>query len=118
MDREELIDRLITTGHLNVPDRKSLAHLGRNEVFAAVRVRLERDGFFPPNAGIEGWVYEGPFIRRSENRRYVGINQRSRACDPRVVAETAQRSFDDIEAAVNWYIDAEWGSSIDGIPFT
>ena len=104
---------------MNVPDRKSLAHISRNEVLVAVRARLERDGYFPPNAASgNGYVYEGPQIRCSKDGQYLGVNQRSLACDPTVVAESTQRRFDDVCSAVNWYIDSEWGSGIDGIEFT
>jgi hypothetical protein len=119
VNREEMIDRLITGGHLNMPDRKSLGWISRNEVFNAVRARLERDGHFPPNAaGVGRAVYEGPQIQRSGDGRFMGINQRAPACNPWVVAESVQSRFDSQDAVVNWYIDAEWGSCIDGIPFT
>ncbi len=118
MNREELIDRLISNGHLNVPDRKSLGQISRKEVLAAVRSRLASDGHFPPAAGFEGCVYEGPQIQRSGDGRYLGINRRALAYDPRVVAESVQHHFENQDAVVNWYIDAEWGTGIDGIKFT
>ena len=77
MERDGLIERLVTYGHLNVPERKFLGSVSRAEVFAAVRTRLERDGRFPPNAGIGNCIREGSRIRRSDSGRYVGINQRA-----------------------------------------
>jgi hypothetical protein len=119
VNREELIDRLITSGHLNVPDRKSLGHISRNEVFVAIRARLERDGRFPPNAkdGERG-LYEGPQIQRSQEGQYLGIDKRASVFHPGVVAQSVKRCFEDIDSVVNWYIDVEWGSGIDGITFT
>ena len=118
MNREELIGRLIASGHLNVPDRKSLGQISRNEVFAAVRARLESDGHFPPGAGSQWGVYEGPQIRRSADGRFLGINQRASVYDSRTMAESIQHQFETQDSAVNWYMDAEWGSGIDGIEFT
>jgi hypothetical protein len=119
MSRQELIDRLVTTGHLNMPERKSLGQISRGEVFAAVRVMLDWNVVFPPNAAnaaSEGYVYEGPQIRRSSDGRYLGIWQRASVHDLRTVAESTSRWFGGADAAVEWYIDTEWGSSIDGIP--
>ena len=118
MDREDLLDRLVTSGHLNVPDRESLGSISRKQVFVAVRARLAKDGYFPPAAGVKGTVYEGPQIRRSADGRYLGIDQRASVFDPALLAEEARRCFENIDAVVNWYIDAEWGSSIDGIRLT
>jgi hypothetical protein len=118
MDRAELIDRLVTRGHLSLPDRRALGLLCRNEVFNAVRARLSHDGYFPPNARAEGCVYEGPQVHRSEDGRYAGISQRASVFDFLAVAEATKCRFENIDAAVNWYIDSEWGAGVDGIPFT
>ena len=115
MSREELITKLVTTGHLNVPDREILGRITRTEITAAVRVRLEADGFFPPNAGETGFIYEGPQMRSLKDGGYLAINRRSSVHDPRTVAESIERRFEYIGAVVNWYIDSEWGSSVDGI---
>ena len=118
MKREELIDVLIATGHLNVPDRKALGRISRREVFNAVCARVERDGRFPPNASEakEGQpVFEGPQIQRSEDGGYMGINQRASVHDFSVLAEVVKRRFGSVAAVVEWYIDSEWGKGIDGI---
>ena len=116
MKREGLIDVLIKTGHLNVPDRKALGRIGRREVFDAVCGRVERDGRFPPNASEakEGQpLREGPQIQRSEDGGYTGINQRASVHDFRVLAQLVKRRFGSVAAVVEWYIDSEWGTGIE-----
>ena len=117
MDRSPLIERLVSTGHLNVPERRALGQMTREEVVAAVKVALERDGGFPLGAlNATDAIYEGPQIKKTAEG-YLGINQRSGAINPTVVAESAERSFPDAESVVAWYINQEWGGAIDGIPF-
>jgi hypothetical protein len=50
--REALIEKLVVTLHLNVPERQMLGShdLSVAEVAAVVKRLLERDGVFPPNA--------------------------------------------------------------------
>jgi hypothetical protein len=118
MRRDELIDRLVTSGHLNVPDRKDLGHITRTEICEAIRARLEKHGFFPPNAGVTGFVYEGAQLRCLDDGSYLTINRRASVHNPRLVAESTEQRYEDVDAAINWYIDSEWGASIDGIAIT
>jgi len=118
MTREELIDRLVTTGHLNVPDRKMLGRVSRAEIRDAIRARLEKDRFFPPNAQASGFVYEGPQLRYMDDGTFLAINQRASVHNPGVVAQSTERRFEDMAAAIAWYIDSEWAASIDGIAIT
>lgn len=119
MDRSSLIEKLVTTGHLNVPERRELGRITRDEVKVAVREILERDGGFPPAARADaGAVYEGPQIRRSEQGGYLAIVRRCPPLAPNVVAESSEQSFPDAESVVDWYVQAEWGAEIDGIPLS
>jgi hypothetical protein len=115
MGREELIERLVTTGHLNVPDRRALGHVTRAEIHEAIRARLEKDGIFPPNARATGSVYEGAQLRCLDDGSFLAITQRASVHNPGIVAESTEHRFKDIGAAVAWYIDSEWAASIDGI---
>jgi hypothetical protein len=111
MNRESLIDRLITSGHLNVPGWTSLGHISRSEVFIAIRTRLDGDDHFPPNAAVgKGLVYEGPQIQCYGDGQYFGIDRRASVYDSGVVAESTKRRFETIDSVVNWYINSEWGS--------
>jgi hypothetical protein len=74
MSREEIVEKLVTTNHVNVEERRKLGRwVGLREVVAVIKRQLDRGGVFPPHAlpepgalaGRDGWPYTwipGPYF--------------------------------------------------------
>jgi hypothetical protein len=120
-ERQQLIEKLVTTGHLNVPERSALSPctVRYSEVAAVVERVLESTGYFPPNA--RPWekgkiVHEPALLQKLYAGAYRLILQRGQAIAPHVLAETLDFDFQDSAAAIKAFIAAEWRSGdIDGI---
>ena len=119
-EREELIEKLVTTMHLNVPERAALStHSVRySEVAAVVSRILKETGYFPPNA--RPWqegnvVHEGAILEKLSRGGFRLTLQRSHPIAPKVLAEKKESDFDDVGAAIKAFIQAEWPKGIDGI---
>lgn len=116
MDRHSLLRKLVTTGHLNVAERRELGTITRSEIVEDVKQSLAQNGIFPPIAGNnDDSVYEGAHLLNS-NGVYSGIIQRHHPLNPSAVAESTTKRFHNVVDAVEWYIDYEWGDAIGGIP--
>ena len=89
-EREQLIEKLVTTMHLSMPERLTLSpNVRYAEVAAAVARVLENSGYFPP--GARPWqegnlVHEGAILQRLSNRRFRLILQRGHPTNPAVLA--------------------------------
>ena len=120
MDRSELILKLVTTGHLNVPERLELGSdtLNLAEVREVIRAVLEGRQFFPPTAqpgATDGGVFEGVFLEKTSRGRFRLHRQRAYPWDPFTVAEYGFKEFDRLETAVREFLKSDWRDTIDGI---
>lgn len=79
---------------------------------------LRSFGRYPRAAEIWGEgkaVYEGTFLVLDDECVRV-VWQRALATDPYTLAESLDRRFHEIEAGVKYFIQQEYGASIDGVP--
>jgi hypothetical protein len=119
--REKLIEKLVKTGHLSVPERLALgsATIYSTEVAEVVTRVLEGAGSFPEN--VKPWaqghvVHEGAMLQKSSDDRICLILQRHHPLAPTVLAEQKVTDFAEAHAAVEAFIRSEWPADIDGIP--
>jgi hypothetical protein len=122
MERKDLLEKLVTSLHLNVPERKLLGAecVSAKEVAPIVKRILETNGVFPPNA--RPWrpgesVFEGFFLVKQETGRARLICQRSHPLNPCALADQASWDYDDCDQAVSRFMQSEWSNGIDGIQF-
>jgi hypothetical protein len=119
-DREQLIEKLVTIWHLNVPERAALSPrtVRYREVAAVVERVLEATGYFPPNA--RPWqegnlVCEPAILQKLSAGAYRLTLQRSQALAPTVLAEKREFDFHNAETAIKAFIAVKWPRDIDGI---
>ena len=119
-EREQLIEKLVTTMHLSVPERTALStdSIRYSEVAAAVARVLEVTGYFPPNA--RPWqegnvVHEGAILQKLSGGGFRLTLQRSHPFAPKILAEKRESDYQNASAAVKAFISAEWPQGIDGI---
>jgi hypothetical protein len=120
-ERESLIEKLVTTGHLNVPERLSLGSgpLKASEIAAIVIMILKTTGTFP--RGVKSWrpglvVDERAILQSLPDGKLRLIQQRANPIDTRTLAQEKVTDFDNVESAVGSLMKIEWGNGIDGIP--
>ena len=118
--RDELVEKLVKTGHLNVPERLALstASVFSSEVAKVVTQVVEGAGFFPEAA--KPWaqgqvVHEQALLQRISVSKVRLIQQRADPLNPTVLREQKITDFTDTRAAVEGFIKAEWPTNIDGI---
>jgi hypothetical protein len=112
-DKEELLRKLVVHGHLNVAERRALGTVKRQDVTKLVKSLLLLEGAFPIH-GDTGPVFEGVTLSRGSS----GIEitwRRAYPWDPCTVAENHTEAFEGIDAAIEKFVETEWGSGIDGI---
>jgi hypothetical protein len=119
-EREKLIEKLVTTMHLSVPERLALStdSVRYFEVAAVVQRVLEDTGYFPPNARScqEGnVVHEGAILQKLSGGRFRLTLQRSHPIAPTVLAAKRESDFPSAKAAIKAFISSEWPKGIDGI---
>jgi len=121
--RETLIEKLVVSLHLSVPDRQLLGSdcLSVEEVAAAVKCLFQRNGVFPPHARI--WkpgesVFEGFFLVKRPERKIEMVWQRSNPIKPTELAERGSTEFEDLDQAISRFIEREWSNGIDGVRVT
>lgn len=119
--REMLLEKLVTSGHLNVEERQALGKLSVsfNELAYTVERVLSQTGFFPPNARpwrTETAVHEPALIERTSDGRFRLVLQRGLATNPFVLAEQRTTEYADVGSAIRAFISVEWPDGIDGIP--
>lgn len=119
-EREQLIEELVSTMHLNVLERAALAtnSVRYSEVAAVVERVLEDAGYFPPNA--PPWhegnvVHEGAILQKLSGGGFRLTFQRGHPIAPTVLAEQKESDFQDAGAAIEAFIRSEWPKGIDGI---
>ena len=119
-EREQLIEKLVTTMHLNVPERATLSStsVSYTEVARVIQRILKETGYFPPDA--RPWkegtiVHEGAILQSLSEGRFRLTLQRSHAIEPQVLAARRESDFKDASAAIEAFIKSEWPEGIDGI---
>jgi hypothetical protein len=119
-EREQLIEKLVTTMHLNMPERLALSpkSLRYSEVAAVVARVLEDTGYFPP--GAQPWqegnvVHEGAILQKLPGGGFRLTIQRSHPIAPTVLAAKKESDFRYAGAAIRAFIRSEWPKGIDGI---
>jgi hypothetical protein len=119
-ERKQLVEKLVRTGHLNVPERLALGSgtINSTEVAEVVMRVLEDTGSFPEN--VKPWsqgdaVHEGAMLQKGSDGKIRLILQRHNPLSPMVLAEQKVTDFEAADAAVNAFIRAEWPVTIDGI---
>jgi len=120
--RNQLIEKLVTTLHLSIPERNKLGagKVRLAEISAVVSRVLDKAGYFPPNA--RPWrkglaVHDGVMIERLPTGKFRLIFQRSDPIAPTVLVEQKESCLEDITSVVGAYVSAEWPRGIDGILF-
>jgi hypothetical protein len=118
--RNILIEKLVKTGHLNVPERLALRteSVLSSEVAEVITRVLEITGFFPEAARL--WtqgeqVHERALLQRSSESEVRLIQQRADPVNPTVLREQKITDFVDAKSAIDGFIKAEWPTNIDGI---
>lgn len=118
MSRQELVWKLVLTGHLNTFERQQLVppEVSFDEVVGVVRSSLESNGYFPPNARpLEPPPsYEGGIIESLPDGGVRLHWQRNYAWTP-VVAEHTCKDYRRLEDALQEFMRWEWRNSIDGV---
>lgn len=120
MHREELLEKLVSTSHLNVPDRKALglASVPTSEIAVILKRLLEHNGVFPMTARV--WkpgelVFEGFFLLKKPEGGVRLCCQRAHPIRPTVLADQKSWEYDNVDDAISSFIRSEWSSGIDGI---
>jgi hypothetical protein len=120
MRREDLLEKLVTTLHLSVPERRALgrASVPANEVAAIVKRLFESNGVFPITA--KAWqqgepVFEGFFLAKKPQGGIQLTYQRSDPINSAVLADQKSWEYDDVDDAISRFILSEWSKGIDGI---
>jgi hypothetical protein len=119
--REQIVQKLVTTGHLSVSERYSLgtACVVLSQVAGVVTDTLTATGFFPSIA--RPWqngtvVHEAAVVRKLPSGAIRLHLQRASATDPFDLLEQKTIDFADLKTAVEAFIRTEWPAGIDGIP--
>jgi len=119
-EREGLLEKLVVSLHLSVPERQILgsASISVDEVAAVVKRLLDRNGVFPAQA--RTWepgktVFEGFFLVKHPDGTVRMNWQRSNPIRPTELADQGSAKFDDLDTAVSAFIEREWSDGIDGI---
>jgi hypothetical protein len=110
-----LLRKLVLDRHLSLSERHIVGVVARQEVVAILKSLLLTEGVFPIE-GREGFGYEGTFVGRVSSGAQL-IRTRTYPANPHAVAEHRVDHFQNIDAAIEAFIDCEWNNGIDGIPF-
>ncbi|MGA9673334.1 MAG: hypothetical protein WBQ94_29355 [Terracidiphilus sp.] len=112
--RTLLLRKLVVNRHLDVAERQFVGLVRTREVAAILRSLVLADSVFPAE-GREGFAYEGVTIGRVSCGAQI-IFSRTHALHPQSIAERRVERYEDLDAAIQAFIDHEWGEGIDGIP--
>jgi hypothetical protein len=123
IERGRLIEKLVSTLHLNVAERKALGPepVSRIEISAAILRIFTNSGRFPPHA--RPWqpgltVFEGHFLELLGDGRIRLWCQRSLVTNPAQLGGQIYQDFSDSTKAIEEFITREWAKgNIDGIQF-
>lgn len=118
-----LIEKLVTTLHLSVEERRALGAevISRSEIADVILRTLTSSGRFP--SGVVPWqpgsaVFEGHFLESLPGGTVRLWWQRNQAVNPTLLAEQIHIDFSAPRLAVDALIGREWKDGhIDGVPF-
>jgi hypothetical protein len=108
-----LLRKLVVNRHLNVAERQSIRPVRRKEVVAILRSLMSATSVFPAE-GCEGIAFEGASIGLMSSGAQL-ILSRNDPIQPQTIAERRVERYDNVEAAIEAFIDHEWRDGIDGI---
>lgn len=111
--RTLLLRKLVVDRHLNVAERQIVTPVRKREVAAILHSILRRDSVFPAE-GREGFAYEGAIIGMRSTGAQI-THSRNHAVRPRIVAERHIERYENLDAAIEAFIDSEWSTGIDGV---
>jgi hypothetical protein len=120
-DRDTLVEKLVTTLHLNVAEREALGSdsILKSEVISVISRVLKKSGWFPANAA--PWqqgrpVFEGHFLELLPAGGTRLWWQRGLATSLEQLAEQRRWEFEDQARAIEEFVAKEWArTQIDGI---
>ena len=121
-ERSRLIEKLVTTLHLNVAERQAFVTAPRKTEISAVIAKVLGDhGYFPQNARpmeSSSICFEGHFLEALANGRVRLWWQRPPAIEPSALAEQRHTDFSNAADAIDTFIRQEWrDATIDGVRF-
>jgi len=116
----EILTRLLQGEHFSVEDRKNLGlwpaeTLRYTDVAAHLEQLLEKSKWFPcvvPFSSNSEPIREGIYIHCEARDRFVCIARRTRADNPKVLAEEAETVFNTPRDAVDYYL--KWELNLPG----
>jgi hypothetical protein len=112
---ESLVRKLVTTWHLNVPERRALpgGKARVSIVIAVIQGALESEGWFPagcrPDDEFNGGLIE---VRAGGSCRIYWDAEVSMCRCERVSVDECRSTRDAVAA----YVTKSWGGNIDGVP--
>jgi hypothetical protein len=112
-ERTDLLMKLLIDGHVNVTERQALGVVGRQEVAEIVKSLLRQHGVFPDLRGAKA-VYEGATLSRIPSGVQITW-ERAYPWNPFTVAESRTELFEELDTAVEKFINSEWKAGIDGV---
>jgi len=112
-ERTDLLMKLLIDGHVNVTERQALGVVGRQEVAEIVKSLLRQHGVFPDRRGAKA-VYEGATLSRIPSGVQITW-ERAYPWNPFTVAESRTELFEELDTAVEKFINSEWKAGIDGV---
>jgi hypothetical protein len=120
MQRNDLLEKLVISLHLNVPERQILGAgpVSAKEIATIVKRLLETNGVFPPKA--KPWapgetVFEGFFLVKQPSGGVRLTWQRQHPINPYVLADQGSSDFANLDDAISTFMRKEWSNGIDGI---
>ncbi len=120
---QQLLQKLVLSGTLNAPERKSLGGFGKwpvpkADITEVIKEILEEHGIFPAIAkeGSDGTIYEGFLIEIIAQNRIRLRVQRPSIFNPAEMAQKRDWEFHEMTAGIQQFIEWQWPNGIDGIP--
>jgi hypothetical protein len=111
--RTLLLRKLIVDRHVNVAERQLIVQVRRQEVVAILRSILRANSVFPEE-GREGFAFEGATIGRVSSGAQI-MHSRTHAVHSQTIAERRIDRYENLDVAIEAFIDREWSDGIDGI---
>ena len=112
-ERTDLLMKLLIDGHVNVTERQALGVVGGQEVAEIVKSLLRQHGVFPDHRGAKA-VYEGATLAQTPSGAQITW-ERAYPWNPFTVAESRTELFEELDTAVEKFINSEWKAGIDGV---
>lgn len=122
-EREALIEKLVVSLHLNVPERQLLGSdsISVQEVASVVKRLFQQNGVFPRIARI--WkpgevAFDGCFLVKGSDGKIQLVCQASKPINSTLLSAQKISEYSDLDEAISIFIETEWSRGIDGIPLS